>query len=139
MSQSMGVRRFGACAGSIAAPSGATAVPGPPGAAPCSATAAPGGASSPPLRPQPARPNAATSAPMTAIRAKPSLDQEPNSRPPLDGRYPYQIRAKRRQHGQDEKAWCPLPLCQRLEPSVGLPAHVLWGGPAVADPAFDRV
>src|SRR5437870_5556395 len=40
-----------------------------------SATAA-GGGSSPPLRPQPARPSAATSAPMAAIRTSRRSDQE---------------------------------------------------------------
>ena len=45
----------------------------------------PGGGSSPPLRPQPARPSAATSAPMTAIRTRRRSDRELNSGTPRIG------------------------------------------------------
>jgi hypothetical protein len=86
----MGVLRCGPCDGAAALPSGPivdppATDPGPgPAGAPATGSVmdAPGGGSSPPLRPQPARPSAATSAPMSAILAIFWSDGELNSGTP---------------------------------------------------------
>src|SRR5262249_19336681 len=83
ISQSIGVVRRGGCAGAIALPSGPISGAGPTPGPGCATTAgsaidAPGGGSSGPLRPQPARPSAATSAPTTAIRVSVWQDEELN-------------------------------------------------------------
>src|SRR5262249_33523869 len=74
-SQSRMVGVFGPVRGATGLPSGpiAAACLGSPGAT-GSEAAADGGRSSPPLRPQPARPSAAISAPTTAILARARLD-----------------------------------------------------------------
>ena len=69
-SQSMGVLRFGPCDGAITLPSGPIAGSRSGRETLASAAVAPGGGSSPPLRPQPARPSAATRAPITGMRAR---------------------------------------------------------------------
>src|SRR6266540_3456889 len=76
-SQSMGVLRFGPCGMTL--PSGPIAGSRSGRETLVSAAVAPGGGSSPPLRPQPARPSAATSAPIAAIRARRRSDEELNS------------------------------------------------------------
>src|SRR5260370_2291450 len=90
-----------------------------------SVAVAPGGGSSPALRPQPARPSAATSAPIAAIRAKRRPDEELNSGPPQLAA-PYQIGQKRRQRGETIPFPCEATnlsalLFQRLKPPVLLP------------------
>jgi len=91
-SQSMGVLRFGPCAGAMTLPSGPIAGSRSGRETLVSAAVAPGGGSSPPLRPQPAMPSAAASAPRTAIRAKGRSGQELNFGLPSAGK-PYRAQA----------------------------------------------
>src|SRR5437867_13029831 len=137
-SQSMGVLRFGPCGRTV--PSGPIAGSRSGREGLVSAAVAPGGGSSPALRPQPARPSAATSAPIAAIRAKRRPDEELNSGPPQLAA-PYQIGQKRRQRGQTISSPCETrnlsaPLFQGLKPPVRLPAHIFRGGAAVTGAAF---
>src|SRR6266540_4212333 len=85
-SQSMGVLRFGPCDGAMTLPSGPMAGSRSGRETLVSAAVAPGGGSSPPLRPQPARPSAAMSAPIAPIRARRRSDRDVNSgTPQIDG------------------------------------------------------
>src|SRR5262245_1467496 len=141
MSQSMGVDRF--------APRGATGRPsppmpgsGPPATAGSWELAVPdGGGSSPPLRPQPARPRAATSAPIAAILSRLRPDDGIN-------RQPSRSEGILSDRTEAATAWRPVPcrqeysltlLAEQLEPSVGFPPHVLWRRSAVADAALHRI
>ena len=81
-SQSMGVLRFGPCDGAMTLPSGPIAGSRSGREGLVSAAVAPGGASSPPLRPHPARPSAATSVPIAAIRTRRRSNKGLNSSTP---------------------------------------------------------
>src|SRR5262249_53919452 len=142
-SQSMIVLRLGPCGVSMTLPSGPIAGSRSGREGLVSAAVAPGGGSRPALRPQPARPSAATSAPIAPIRARHRPDDELNSGPPQLAA-PYQIGQKRRQHGETipfpgETRSLSVLLCQGLKPPVRLPAHIFRSGAAVAGAAFHRI
>src|SRR5262249_22529569 len=139
----MGGLRLGRCGAAMTLPSGPMAGSRSGRERLLSVAVAPGGGSSPPLRPQPARPRAATSAPIAAIRARRRPDEELNSCPPQLAA-PYQIGQKRRQRGETIPFPCETRnlsalLCQGLKPPVRLPAHIFRGGAAVTGPAFHRI
>jgi hypothetical protein len=84
-SQSMGVLRFGPCDGAMTLPSGPITGSRSGRETLVSAAVAPGGGSSPPLRPQPVKPSAATTAPIAVIRARCMTDKKLNSDAPMGG------------------------------------------------------
>jgi len=85
-SQSMGVLRFGPCDGALTLPSGPVTGSRSGRETLVSAAVAPGGGSSPPLRPQPAKPSAATTALIAAIRdVRRMKDKKLNSDAPMRG------------------------------------------------------
>src|SRR5262249_14873214 len=95
----MNVLRLGPCGVSMTLPSGPIAGSRSGREGLVSAAVAPGGGAKPALRPPTATPSAATSAPITTIRARHRPDEELNSGPPQLAA-PYQIGHKRRQHGE---------------------------------------
>src|SRR5258708_13551696 len=136
----MSVLRLGRCGAAMTLPSGPMAGSRSGRERLASVAVAPGGGSSPALRPQPARPSAATSAPIAAIRAKRRPDEELNSGPPQLAA-PYQIGQKRRQRGETIPFPCEARnlsalLFQGLKPPLRLPAHIFRGGAALTVAAF---
>src|SRR5262249_31205033 len=139
----MGVLRLGPCGAAMTLPSGPMAGSRAGRERLLSVAVAPGGGSSPPLRPQPARPRAETSEPIAAVRARRMPREELNSASPQLAA-PYPIGQQRRTRGETIPFPCETRnlsalVCQGLKPPVRLPAHIFRGGAAVTGPAFHRI